>query len=446
MHISTPLATVAVLAMLTGSAALADTVDVTSTTMLRLGQETRGGRPLGKPELDTVAPVFEILSISARGVTNPLADDLAIVLTTWGSYEIADRRWDNGTRLQATGDVVTGYFQGKLAGRRITLRLGREHVMTGAARMIHLDGVEAIGALPLGLRVSGYVGSPVTQRFATRTTVRSWNPVGGDLAYGARAAWTSAIAGAPGRGVGVGLSANVVTDDGDPVRQEAALDLRVQPTSTLSVTGFGAYSLYDGRASEASATASWAATRALRIEADARHVAPDLLLARNSILAVFSAEERQSFGAGASYRLGKGLLVGGSYHLRVEPGERESDAKFLGQEAEGRVEWERGNTLAGAEVLFLDALQNGYVAGRLFGRREIGKYFAALDVFSHFFREKVNGEPLAVTGALTAGVTLARGFGAVVSGRAGMTPFLEQTFDVMAKLVYNQTYRVREVR
>jgi hypothetical protein len=27
-----------------------------------------------------------------------------------------------------------------------------------------------------------------------------------------------------------------------------------------------------------------------------------------------------------------------------------------------------------------------------------------------------------------------------------MTPFLEQTYDVMAKLVYNQSYRIREVR
>lgn len=446
MHISKPLATITALLVLAGQAARADTVDVTSTTLLRVGQETRGGQPPGKPELDTVAPVFEILSISAHGVRNPLVDDLAIVVTTWGSYDIADRRWDNGTGSNATGDVVTGYLQGKLAGRRLTLRLGREHVMTGAARMIHLDGAEAIAALPFGLRLSAYAGSPVTQRFTTRRTIRSWNPVGGDLAYGGRVAWSHAMAGAPGRGVELGASANVVTDGGDPVREEAAVDLRVQPTSALSLTGFGAYSLYDERASEISARLGYRVTRALLVEVDARHVAPDLLLARNSILSVFSAEERQSFGLGASYRLGKAVLVGGSYHLDVEPGERESDSKYMGQEAEARVEWERGHTLLGAEVQFLDALENGYVAGRLFGRQDYGRIFAAADVFSHFFREEVNGEPFAVTGSLTGGVNLARGFSAVVSGRAGMTPFLEQTFDVMAKLVYNATYRVREVR
>ena len=76
----------------------------------------------------------------------------------------------------------------------------------------------------------------------------------------------------------------------------------------------------------------------------------------------------------------------------------------------------------------------------------MGKLFAAADVSSHWFEESVNGEDFAVTGAVTAGIDLAKGFSAVVSGRAGMTPFLEQTFDVMAKLVYNSTYRIREVR
>jgi hypothetical protein len=58
----------------------------------------------------------------------------------------------------------------------------------------------------------------------------------------------------------------------------------------------------------------------------------------------------------------------------------------------------------------------------------------------------VNGQDYAVTGTLTAGVELAKGFSAVISGNAGVTPFLEQTYNVMAKLVYNSTYRMREVR
>ncbi len=48
-------------ALLIAAGARADTVDVTSTTMLDVGQQTRGGIPGSKPDLVTVAPAFEIL-------------------------------------------------------------------------------------------------------------------------------------------------------------------------------------------------------------------------------------------------------------------------------------------------------------------------------------------------------------------------------------------------
>jgi hypothetical protein len=444
MHLSKRVLILAVASLAAGSVR-ADTIDVSSTTLLNVGPQTRGSTG-SKPELDTVAPAFEIVTLSARNVRNPVADDLQIVVSTWGSYELADRRWDNGTGSSLTGDVVTGYVQGRLLDRRLTLRVGREHVGTGVSRMIQLDGGEAILALPLGLRVSGYAGVPVSQRFGSRDGLRSWNPVGGDLAYGGRLAWSLAIPGVAGRGLDLGASANVVEDGGDPVRREVGADFRARPVRDVSFTGFGAYSLYDERFSEAQVRAGWDASRKVHVDADWRFVAPDLLLARNSILSVFSAAERNEVGAGATYAFGKDLTFGAAYHLQIEPGEQESDSSNLGHEAEASAEWEHGHTVAGLELLYLDALENGYVGTRLFGRQQLGRYFAAADVLFHAFREKVNGESTAVTGTLTAGVELVKGFSAVVAGRAGMTPFLEQSFDVMAKLVYNQTYRSTEVR
>jgi hypothetical protein len=374
------------------------------------------------------------------------ADDLSIVLSTWASYELADPRWDAGTDSSLNGEVVTGYIQGKLLGRRLTLRLGREHVVAGVARMIHIDGLEAVARLGWGARLSAYAGVPVAQRFGARTTRQSWNPTGGDLAYGGRLSLSRGFRGMAGRGVEVGVSANAVTDGGDPVRQEVGADLRLQPSGGLTLTGVAAYSTFDQRLSEVAARAIWSATRHLRLEVDGRTYAPDLFLARNSILSVFSAEERTDLGGGVTYEFGKGLAAGASYHLVLEPGETEDEGDYGGAQAAAHLDWERGATRAGAEVEYLDALANGYVALRVFGRREMGRLFAAADVSCHLFEESVNGEDLAVTGALTAGVDLGRGFGAVVSGSAGMTPFLEQTFDVMAKLVYGSTYRSREVR
>jgi hypothetical protein len=431
-------------ALVVAAAARADTVDVTSTTLLNVQQQTRGGLPGESPDLVTVAPAFEILSIAARSISNPVADDLQIVLGTWGSYEIQDRRWDNGTGSNLTGDVMTGYVSGRFLSRMLTLRAGREHVAAGVGRMIQLDGGEAVLAVPFGFRLSGYVGLPVAQRFASRSGIQSWNPVGGDLAYGGRAGWSLALSGTPGRGFDFGVSANRVLDGGDVVREEAGADLRLQPYGNLTLSGFGAYSLHEERLSEATARLRWSVTRDLDVDVDWRFVSPDLLLSRQSILSVFSDEERNYYGAGFTYELLHGLLVGVNYHLQREPETDESDVN--GHELEGRLEWELGRSLVGIEGFYVDSVENGYVAGRLFGRTDLGPFFAALDVLAHAFREEINGEKTAVTGTLTAGMNLSQRFSAVVAGRAGVTPFLEQTFEVMAKLAYNQTYRTQEVR
>jgi hypothetical protein len=432
----------AALALLAAPATRADTVEVSATTLLNVAQQTRGA----DPELVTVAPAFEILSLTARELRNPFADDLTIVLSTWGSYEFQDPRWDNGTQSDLTGDVMTGYVQGRLLDRHLTLRLGRAQVQTGVARMIHLDGGEAIALLPAGVRLSAYAGVPVSQRFTTRTGLRNWNPLGGDLAYGGRLGWSLPLPGIAGRGLDIGASVNVVSDDGDAVKQEVGADLRFRPVAPVVVSGFGAYSLFDERLSEATGRIAWTATRALLLEADYRFMAPDLFLARNSILSVFSAEERQQFGGGAEYRIGRGLRVGANYHLQLEPGETGSANDEIGHEADARIEWERGHTLVGLDGFFLDAFENGYVGGRIFGRQEYGKLFAAADVILHVFREEVNLQDYSVSGTLSAGVELARGLSAVVAGRAGVTPFLERTADVLVKLVYEQTYRKTEVR
>jgi hypothetical protein len=434
------------LALLAYSSARADTIEVSSTTLLNMAKQPRGGVPGQAADLVTVAPAFEILSVSARGVRNTVVDDLTIVVSSWGAYDIKSRRWDNGTTSDLTGDLVAGYVQGKVLARHLTLRLGRTEVSAGVARMIQIDGGEAILTLPAGFRLSGYAGSPVSQRFYTRDGVRTWNAVGGDIAYGGRLGWSYPMAGSPGRGVDLGVSTNLVRDGGDPVREEAALDVRVMPVAALTFTGLGAYSLYDKRPSEITARASWAASKALWIDADYRFVAPDLLLSRNSILSVFSSEQRNFFGGGFTYAFLKNFKLGADYHLEVEPGAKQGDSNHIGSEADGRLEWNRNQTATGLEGFYLDALQNGYWGGRLYARQQLGKFLAAADLLLHEFREKVNGQSDAFTGSLSVGYELFQGFGAYVTGRAGVTPFMEQTFDVLVKLAYNQTYRKTEVR
>jgi hypothetical protein len=334
--------------------------------------------------------------------------------------------------------------------RHLTLRVGRSSVPTGMARMIQLDGGYALVDLPLGpvvVKLSGYGGSPTSQRFRNRSTEKSWNPTGGTLAYGARAALAVPVPGFSGRGLEVGGVVNEVEDHGKTVRDEVGGDIRLQPfaATDLALVGFGSYSLSAERMSEASAALSVSATRKLHLSADWRFVEPGLLLSRNSILSVFSASTWNEFGGGLRYQLAHGITAGADAHARLEPGSMDGHG-HTGVDLAGNLDGVFGKLTSGLEVTYLDTVVNGYSGLRVYVRREIGRAFVAGDITGQAFRKSVNGEDGAITGTLSGGLNLTHGFSAVVSGGAGMTPYLEQTYDIMVKLAYNQTYRVQEVR
>lgn len=156
-------------------------------------------------------------------------------------------------------------------------------------------------------------------------------------------------------------------------------------------------------------------------------------------------------GGGVRHQLTESTSLGLDYHALLEP-TGEADKTELGHEATARAEWEHGASRAGGEVMYLKAgglgvEENGYVGGRVFGRRELGKAFVAADLAVYSFKLDVNQNTHpSVLGSVSAGYPLGRGWNAVLAGHAGVTPFLEQQADLMVKLVYNSTYRVREVK
>lgn len=428
---------------LLATAALADTIQASSTTYVSAGQQTRGGLPGEKPDVVDVLPVIEVLSISASDVRNPLFDDLSIVLSTWGSAELADNRWDAGTTGELTGDVMTGYLSGKLWKKRLTLRLGRQAVAVGAGRMASIDGGDVAVRLPAGFAVEAYGGAPVVQRFQTRSGLVSWNPLGGDLAFGGRLSWTRAFAGAAG--LDVGASVAMVDDDGEWARRDVGLDARLRLGRSLTVNASALAALGEaGGLAEATALATWQATRHLFVTADYRHAAPHLMLPQTSILTVFANATRDDVGGGVRYELTRTLEVGVDYHALLEPDGEEGTE--LGHEATVRGDYRSGSIRAGAELTYLSAIENGYMGGRFFARRDFGKLYAAGDLSAYVFDEAVNGEDYSASFGATAGYRLGGAWTAAVTASAAVTPFMESKVDVMAKLAYNQVYRVREVR
>lgn len=439
----------AALAIAFAASARADVIEASSTTLVLAGQQTRGGAANTTPDLVTVTPAFEIVTVSARELRNPVFDNLEVVVSGWGAYDLGDVRWDAGTTDHFTGDLTAAYVRGQLFKRALTVRAGRAVVPAGVGRMLQLDGGDLLLRLPGGVSLSAYGGLPVSQRFGGRSGARSWNPAGGDLAYGGRLGWSLGLPGAYGRGLDIGASAVVVEDSTNAleevVRQDAGLDVRFQPTAGLVFLANGTYALADERLAAATVEALWTVNEKLFASVDFKFTSPDLFLSRGSILSVFADTDRKDFGGGLRYNLTRHFLMGVDYHALLEPTGVGTETE-LGHEAAGRVEWEQGATTLGGELTWLTAIDNGYVGLRAFGRRDLGKAFVAADVVAHTFENEINGQGTALTGTLSAGYKLGAGWSAVLAGRAGMTPFLEQQADLMAKLVYNMTYRVREVK
>jgi hypothetical protein len=435
----------AVAASLAATGALADTVEASSTTYLSTGRQTRGGAPGQEPDTVGVTPVVEVLTVAARGIRNPVFENLEVVVSTWGALDLADHRWDSGVDGNLSGDVVTGYIRGQLFSRRLTLRAGRENVAVGAGRVASIDGADVTLRLPLGIGLSAYAGVPVSQRFSARDASKSWNALGGDFAYGGRASITARLPLPFLRSIEAGGSVAFVDDGGDAVRRDAGIDARLRLFGDFALNGWALWAIEDERLAEVAAVATWHPAHAWFVTADYRHSAPDLMLPRTSILSVFSDTTRDEVGGGLRWEITRSIEAGLDYHALLEPGADPEETE-LGHEVVAKGDYVEGKIRAGGELSYLKAVENGYVGARFYVRREIARFFAAGELLVHVFDEPVNEQDYAATAGATVGYKLGKAWTASVSGRAGVTPFQEQQFDVMAKLAYNQTYSVREVR
>ena len=420
-------------ALALASAPRADTVQASSTTMLIGRQDPRNG------SVQTAIPIYEILDLSATDVQTGFADNFEIVLSTWGSVDAANniRFWQNGAQVdtRVTGDVNLGYVRADFINRSLQLRVGRQMVADGVSRMIQMDGGEMRLILPAGFGLSGYAGVPVAPRFSTRGGEQTVGNTRADFATGGRLSWR-----APGL-LEVGASVAYASDHGDPSRQDVGADLRLTPHRLITFVGSGWWSLYEGRVGEASIGATIAPVRHFDVTLDYRHVEPDLFLPRNSILSVFAADKRNDIGGALHWGAAKDLSLDADYHALIED-------SGTGHWARAKATFHPGGpgSTLGAEGSYLEHPENGYTLARLFGAKTIQAFTGTLDLYGYFFKNPVNGASNALTATASVGYGFARGWRAVVAGTAGTTAYLTSQFDVMAKLVYDQTYIAREVR
>ena len=134
----------------------AQVIDAVSTTLVDGRADPRDG------VVHTAVPAYELVAVRATDLRVPGVEDMAVVMSGWGALELGER--EQGDR--ATGDLDVAFVEGRLLHRRVSVRLGRQLIVTGAARNWAFDGL-SLTVMPLQwLGISAQGGVPVTPRFA----------------------------------------------------------------------------------------------------------------------------------------------------------------------------------------------------------------------------------------------------------------------------------------
>jgi hypothetical protein len=443
------IAILAAAALLAPSAPRASELEVYSSTSLYMQKQWRDGSAYA------VTPLYEFVSLSGRGIGIP-GGELAVVVDAWGGVNLASGEWWNGywNTGRWSGDLNLAFVKASWLQGDLQVRLGRMNVGAGNARMLQVDGGAVNARFLRHVTLEAWAGAPTPQRLVGWGSVYTSNPTFGDIATGGRLGF------AFGRWVDFGLSTTLAWSSGDFSREDVAVDLKVSPASWIYLLGYLDYSLlardyFEGFGSqipEASGSLVFPVTRHLQFTADYVYTVPSLMLASQSILWVFSDGTHQYLGASARVGLeqfgaGLPLTFDVGYRRVFEEWALLTNGQVSGDRVSLRATWKPTKASSvGAEGAWLDPTAQGYWYGRVFGSMTAAGFTGTLDGQGYWFAQDVNGQASSLVASASLGYDLGQGLSVVGAVSGGATPYYKDFFSGMVKLVYNQTYRSREVR
>jgi hypothetical protein len=409
-----------------------------------------------------VTPLYEFLSLSARNIAIP-GGDLSVVVDAWGGLNLSDSTWWNGylNTGRWSGDLNLAFVKGSWMKGDLQVRLGRQSINVGNSRMLQVDGLALSSRFLQYLSLDAWGGAPTVQRFVGWGSLQTANPTLGDVAVGGRLGF------AYRQWVNVGVSTTLAWNGGYLTREDLALDLKFSPVSWAYLLGYVDYSLfansyYDGfgaQIPEANASLVFPVTPHAQVTADYGYTVPSMMLGYQSILWVFTDGSHQY--AGISGRLGLEQF-GIKIPLDFDVGYRRIMAyASAGNPTVGttdsltesgnrivfRAAWKPGaGSAVGAEAFWLDLPQQGYFGGRVYGSMKMYGFTGTIDGQGYWFDQPVNANWSSIIGTATLGYDIGNGLSVLGAVSGGETPYYQSYFSGMVKLVYNQTYRFREVR
>jgi len=456
MRLRLGIALLAAAVLLAPASGRASELEATSSTSLYFQKQWRDGATY------PTTPLYEFISVSGRGFAIP-GGELQLVVDAWGGVDLSSPPWWNGyTNSGAwSGDLNLAFVKGSWLKGDLQVKLGRQSIGVGNARMLQLDGLSLSSRFLEYLSLDVWGGAPTVQRFIGWGSVYSSNPTLGNVAVGGRLGF------AYRQWVSFGVSTTLAWDSGNFTREDVALDLKFSPVPWMYLLGYLDYSLfaneyYSGfgnQLPEASASLVFPVTPHLQFTAEYSYTVPALLLGYNSILWVFTDGSHQYLGGTARVGLEAfGLHVPldidlgyrwiASYSALGDPttGALSKDSES-GNRYFVRATWKpSARSTVGAEGSRLDLPEQGYWNARVFGSLRMYGFTGTLDGQGYWFDQPVNGNTQSIIGNATLGYDVGHGLSVVGAVSGGETPYYKSYFSGMVKLVYNQTYRFREVQ
>jgi hypothetical protein len=239
------------------------------------------------------------------------------------------------------GDVQSAFVRFRRGP--VSVGLGRQLVTGGAARYSRFDGLTVDGLIGSGFEALAYGGLTALPRWGARpgyynlgasSDVALKDPAAlppsgrsGYLTGGARLGWSgSKVAGQ--------LSFHEERDHGELSHRSLGADAQFRPLDRVSVFGDAILEMDARRLSDARLWVDAAPTKPIDLSLEYRHTEPALLLARTSVLSVFSTSAYDETGASARARITSRLSVDATGYLQIyddsQPGARsELSARFV---------------------------------------------------------------------------------------------------------------------
>ena len=375
------------------------------TTLLAGTSEPRGGRGV------KLGSVYEILAFELGNIELPGFDTSRLVLQGWGALHFSEDDYDeHGADLQLL------YLDGRTGP--LLLRLGRQHISRGVARMTLLDGLDAEVQTSFGLRAQAYAGLLVNPQFAYESS--DWQ-IGGRVAYGFDA---------PGE---VGISYAQQRRRGRLSRDELGADAYALLGPTRW-TGFAALNLAEMDLAEARLNSSLFVNSDFAIDVGWSLTRGDLLIPRTSIFSVFTDIGHNRISAHVGWEPDPYWGVDASFDALLRDGE------WLGHDVSLRGTTYREPThrsRIGLELRQLKEDENGFVMARALTMLQVSDALRiGGDLYGYLYDEAINGSDGSVLGHVSLGYDFSPAVRLVGTASAGSSPYASYELEGMIRFAY----------